>query len=142
MNSLVAIDPGASTTYTGPLGGEDAFCRRLTAGRDDRNPIHVRRMTAVTGIRLGAAAAVLAARALGLAAWLAAASSADAQTPSEPPGRADAARLMNELMTGRVAVGMPFSLPNQDGRRVGPGQWRGQVVVLYFGYTYCPDACP
>jgi len=59
-----------------------------------------------------------------------------------PPQRADAARLMNELMSGRVPIGMPFSLPDQRGRRVGPQQWRGHVVLLYFGYLYCPDVCP
>jgi cytochrome oxidase Cu insertion factor (SCO1/SenC/PrrC family) len=63
------------------------------------------------------------------------------QSDSEAP-RPDAARLMNELMSGNVPVGGPFLLTDQRGRRVGPAQWRGQVVLLYFGYTFCPDACP
>lgn len=58
------------------------------------------------------------------------------------PVRADAARLMNELMAGRGPIGGPFSLPDQHGRLVGPAQWRGKVVLMYFGYTFCPDACP
>ena len=40
-----------------------------------------------------------------------------------------------------VAKGGDFSLESA----VGPvelKQFRGKVVVLYFGYTYCPDACP
>jgi protein SCO1/2 len=49
---------------------------------------------------------------------------------------------MNELMTGKGPIGGPFSLPDQHGQRVGPAQWRGKVVLLYFGYTFCPDACP
>ena len=49
---------------------------------------------------------------------------------------------MNELMTGRGPIGGPFSLPDQRGRRVGPAQWRGKVVLMYFGYTFCPDVCP
>jgi cytochrome oxidase Cu insertion factor (SCO1/SenC/PrrC family) len=67
---------------------------------------------------------------------------AGAQQAGNEPRRLDAARLMNELMTGSGPIGGPFSLPDQQGRRVGPAQWRGKVVLMYFGYTFCPDACP
>ncbi|MBV9891849.1 MAG: SCO family protein [Rhizobacter sp.] len=49
---------------------------------------------------------------------------------------------MNELMSGREPVGAPFALKDQHGRLVGPSQWQGQIVLLYFGYMSCPDACP
>jgi protein SCO1/2 len=49
---------------------------------------------------------------------------------------------MNELMSGTVPVGMPFALSDQHGARVGTAQWRGRVVLLYFGYMFCPDVCP
>jgi protein SCO1/2 len=58
------------------------------------------------------------------------------------PQRVDAARLMNDLMTGRGPIGGSFSLTDQRGNRAGPSQWRGKIVLLYFGYTSCPDACP
>jgi protein SCO1 len=29
-----------------------------------------------------------------------------------------------------------------DGKEVSEADYRGQVVVLYFGYTNCPDLCP
>jgi protein SCO1/2 len=29
-----------------------------------------------------------------------------------------------------------------DGRQVTGADYRGKVVLLYFGYTYCPDVCP
>jgi len=29
-----------------------------------------------------------------------------------------------------------------DGKPVRPGDYRGKIVVLYFGYTHCPDECP
>lgn len=29
-----------------------------------------------------------------------------------------------------------------DGRQVTQSDYRGKVVLLYFGYTYCPDVCP
>jgi protein SCO1 len=35
-----------------------------------------------------------------------------------------------------------FNLTNQDGRPVSAEDFRGKIVLLYFGYTYCPDACP
>ncbi len=49
---------------------------------------------------------------------------------------------MNELMTGAGPIGGPFQLTDQEGRIVGPAQWRGKLVLMYFGYTSCPDACP
>jgi len=63
------------------------------------------------------------------------------QSDPETP-RPEAARLMNELMSGKIPIGAPFVLTDQHRRRVGPAQWRGKVVLLYFGYTFCPDACP
>jgi cytochrome oxidase Cu insertion factor (SCO1/SenC/PrrC family) len=56
--------------------------------------------------------------------------------------RADAARLMNELMSGSVAVGGPFALSDQFGRERTLAEFRGRIVLLYFGYTGCADVCP
>ncbi len=56
--------------------------------------------------------------------------------------REDAARLMNELMSGKTAVGGPFTLADPSGRPRFLDEFRGSVVLLYFGYTYCPDVCP
>lgn len=30
----------------------------------------------------------------------------------------------------------------RDGKTVSAADYRGQVTLLYFGYTYCPDVCP
>jgi cytochrome oxidase Cu insertion factor (SCO1/SenC/PrrC family) len=64
---------------------------------------------------------------------------APAQTEAR---RADAARLMNELMSGNVPVGAPFTLINPQGKPVSLADFRGKLVLLYFGYTACPDVCP
>ena len=35
-----------------------------------------------------------------------------------------------------------FALDKHDGGAFHLGDYAGQYVLLYFGYTYCPDACP
>ncbi|MGH8148675.1 MAG: SCO family protein [Steroidobacteraceae bacterium] len=37
---------------------------------------------------------------------------------------------------------LEFQLTNQDGAAVTEQDYRGEVVLLYFGYTHCPDVCP
>ncbi len=35
-----------------------------------------------------------------------------------------------------------FTLPSTSGRPFHLAEYRGKVVLLVFGYTYCPDVCP
>ncbi|MGH8229638.1 MAG: SCO family protein [Steroidobacteraceae bacterium] len=37
---------------------------------------------------------------------------------------------------------LEFELTNQDGKPVTAADYGGKVVMLYFGYTHCPDVCP
>ena len=57
----------------------------------------------------------------------------------EPPS---AAQMMDDLMYGRGTVGGPFTLTDQTGRKRSDAEFRGKLMIVYFGYTFCPDVCP
>lgn len=44
--------------------------------------------------------------------------------------------------SGTALVGGPFTLTNQDGKRVTDQDFRGRYMLIFFGFTYCPDVCP
>src|SRR4051794_35400362 len=39
-------------------------------------------------------------------------------------------------------IGGPFTLTDQDSRTVRDSDFAGRYRIVYFGYTFCPDACP
>jgi protein SCO1/2 len=41
-----------------------------------------------------------------------------------------------------ATMGGPFTLTDQNGRRVSDSQFAGKYRLVYFGYTFCPDVCP
>lgn len=44
--------------------------------------------------------------------------------------------------TASVKIGGPFSLVAADGSAVTDKTYRGKWLLVFFGYTYCPDICP
>jgi len=53
-----------------------------------------------------------------------------------------AQKLEPEQAGGAPTIGGPFTLVDQAGRTVTDKDFRGQYLMIYFGYTYCPDVCP
>jgi cytochrome oxidase Cu insertion factor (SCO1/SenC/PrrC family) len=45
-------------------------------------------------------------------------------------------------VSGDVGIGGSFALTDQDGRRVTDKDFAGRFMLIYFGYTFCPDVCP
>ncbi|MFC3676187.1 SCO family protein [Ferrovibrio xuzhouensis] len=47
-----------------------------------------------------------------------------------------------EQSAGAASIGGPFQLTNQDGQPVSDQTYAGKLMLVYFGYTNCPDICP
>ncbi len=43
---------------------------------------------------------------------------------------------------GVAQIGGPFALTDQYGHERTNADFRGKLMLVYFGYTFCPDACP
>jgi protein SCO1/2 len=41
-----------------------------------------------------------------------------------------------------VLPNLKFDLTSDTGQKVTAADYAGKVVILYFGYTHCPDVCP
>lgn len=51
-------------------------------------------------------------------------------------------RVPTATTSGKATIGGPFSLVATNGEVVTDQTYRGQWLVIFFGYTFCPDACP
>ncbi|HEX7775933.1 MAG TPA: SCO family protein [Parvibaculum sp.] len=82
--------------------------------------------------------ALLAAFVLAIAAavWLWR-SGSELSTTKGPSGEAGQAQ-----GSGTALVGGPFQLTDQSGKAVTDQTYRGQYMLIYFGFTFCPDVCP
>jgi cytochrome oxidase Cu insertion factor (SCO1/SenC/PrrC family) len=44
--------------------------------------------------------------------------------------------------SGTALIGGPFSLVDHTGKRVTNKDFAGKYMLVFFGYTFCPDVCP
>ena len=68
---------------------------------------------------------------------LAAVTACQQSAPSAPA----AAAIEGTALDGS-GIGGAFTLTDKDGKTVTWDQFKGKYRIVYFGYTFCPDACP
>lgn len=61
---------------------------------------------------------------------------------AQPSSERSAAELMDAVMWNREPIGGPFALIDQNGTRRTDADFRGKLMLVYFGFTFCPDVCP
>ncbi len=58
-----------------------------------------------------------------------------------PGHQADQPDMAQAPLAG-AAIGGPFTLVDKDGHSLRWSDFAGSYRIVYFGYTFCPDACP
>src|SRR5262245_6948035 len=70
------------------------------------------------------------------------AGSAGAPAGAQNDGEPSATDLMDALMWGHQPVDVSFSLTDHRGKRRTHEEFQGKLLIVYFGYMFCPDICP
>lgn len=53
-----------------------------------------------------------------------------------------AQRGVQTISIDKVELGGPFTLTDQNGQQRSDSEFRGKYMLVFFGYTFCPDVCP
>ena len=59
-----------------------------------------------------------------------------------PAAREQLLPSINVRSAGQALVGGPFTLIDHTGKRVTDQDFRGKFLLVFFGFTNCPDVCP
>src|SRR5262247_2612380 len=62
--------------------------------------------------------------------------------PKLPEPERSAAELMDVVMWGKEPIGGSFALIDHNGQRRTDADFRDKLLMIYFGFTACSDACP
>jgi protein SCO1 len=70
------------------------------------------------------------------------AGSAGAPAGGQNDGDLSAVELMDALMWGHQPVDTSFALTDHNGKVRTHEEFQGKLLIVYFGYMFCPDICP
>jgi cytochrome oxidase Cu insertion factor (SCO1/SenC/PrrC family) len=65
-----------------------------------------------------------------------------AAPPVQAQSERSAGELMDAVMWNKEPIGGPFALTDHTGKSRTDADFRGKLMLVYFGFSFCPDICP
>ena len=65
-----------------------------------------------------------------------------AALPAQAQSERSAGELMDAVMWNKEPIGGPFALTDHTGKSRTDADFRGKLMLVYFGFSFCPDICP